>query len=95
MQENHTRNLKLKEENVDLATKLKSLVEQYERREEVIIAIHPHYHIIFAIWSYKIVVGGLILWPKQDLCEKPDDRNRDTHKHYLLQVHDMANKSFS
>ena len=35
MQDNHTRNLKLKEENLELATKLKSLVEQYERREEV------------------------------------------------------------
>ena len=35
MQENHTRNLKLKEENLELASKLKNLVEQYERREEV------------------------------------------------------------
>lgn len=35
MQDNHTRNIKLKEENIELASKLKNLVEQYERREEV------------------------------------------------------------
>lgn len=35
MQENHNRNIRLKEENLELASKLKKLVEQYERREEV------------------------------------------------------------
>lgn len=35
MQDNHNRNIRLKEENLELASKLKKLVEQYERREEV------------------------------------------------------------
>lgn len=38
MQENHERNIKLKEENIELGHKLKSLVEQYEAREEVSIS---------------------------------------------------------
>ena len=50
MQENHTRNLKLKEENLELASKLKNLVEQYERREEVGILC---FSFIILFWNQK------------------------------------------
>ena len=35
MTDNHERNTKLREENADLATKLKNFIEQYELREQV------------------------------------------------------------
>ena len=35
MNDHYTKNAKLREENVDLANKLKSLIEQYEQREQV------------------------------------------------------------
>ena len=35
MQQNHERNTKLKEENAELAARLKKLIEQYEIREQV------------------------------------------------------------
>ena len=35
MQENHDRNKQLREENYELANKLKKFIEQYEAREKV------------------------------------------------------------
>ena len=35
MQENHERNKQLREENFELANKLKKFIEQYEAREKV------------------------------------------------------------
>ena len=35
MNENYEKNNKLREENVELANKLKNLIEQYELREQV------------------------------------------------------------
>eukprot|EP00918_Siedleckia_nematoides_P091291 GHVU01200544.1.p1 GENE.GHVU01200544.1~~GHVU01200544.1.p1 ORF type:complete len:554 (-),score=142.38 GHVU01200544.1:2063-3724(-) len=42
MNDNHTKNTKLREENLDLSTKLKSLIEQYEAREEHIQKLFAH-----------------------------------------------------
>lgn len=35
MQDHHERNTKLREENTELASKLKKFIEQYETREKV------------------------------------------------------------
>lgn len=35
MVDNHDRNMKLREENTELASKLKTFLEQYEQREKV------------------------------------------------------------
>ena len=41
MNEHYQKNTKLREENVELANKLKSLIEQYELREQVGDASQP------------------------------------------------------
>ncbi|XP_072036093.1 beta-taxilin-like isoform X1 [Amphiura filiformis] len=61
MQENHTRNLKLKEENLELASKLKNLVEQYERREEHIDKLFKHKELESQLYDAKLQQSNLAL----------------------------------
>ncbi|XP_070567518.1 alpha-taxilin-like isoform X7 [Ptychodera flava] len=61
MQDNHAKNIKLKEENVELASKLKSLVEQYERREEHIEKMFKHKELELQLSDAKLQESGLNL----------------------------------
>ncbi|XP_033125684.1 alpha-taxilin-like [Anneissia japonica] len=61
MQENHARNMKLKEENLELATKLKNLVEQYERREEHIDKMLKHKELEAQLFDAKLQQANLTL----------------------------------
>ncbi|XP_022089846.1 alpha-taxilin-like isoform X2 [Acanthaster planci] len=70
MQENHTRNLKLKEENLDLATKLKSLVEQYERREEHIEKLFKHKELESQLYDAKIQQANIALAEEKEKYQR-------------------------
>eukprot|EP00057_Strongylocentrotus_purpuratus_P030095 XP_780699.4 PREDICTED: alpha-taxilin [Strongylocentrotus purpuratus] len=61
MQDNHTRNIKLKEENIELASKLKNLVEQYERREEHIEKLFKHKDLESQLYDAKLQQSNLAL----------------------------------
>ncbi len=43
IEQHSNRNNKLCQENSDLASKLKTIIDQYERREVVLTEIHTHY----------------------------------------------------
>ncbi|XP_071800826.1 beta-taxilin-like [Asterias amurensis] len=66
MQDNHTRNLKLKEENLELATKLKSLVEQYERREEHIEKLFKHKELESQLFDAKIQQANIAMLEEKE-----------------------------
>ena len=40
MNDHYSKNAKLREENVELASKLKNLIEQYDLREQVTLSEH-------------------------------------------------------
>ncbi|KAJ8027505.1 Alpha-taxilin [Holothuria leucospilota] len=70
MQDNHTRNLRLKEENLELASKLKKLVEQYERREEHIEKIFKHKELESQLYDAKLQQSNLALQEEQERCKR-------------------------
>ncbi|XP_071818924.1 uncharacterized protein [Apostichopus japonicus] len=70
MQDNHNRNIRLKEENLELASKLKKLVEQYERREEHIEKIFKHKELESQLYDAKLQQSNLALQEEQERCKR-------------------------
>ncbi|XP_006815122.2 uncharacterized protein LOC100371254 [Saccoglossus kowalevskii] len=66
MQENHNKNIKLKEENLELASKLKGLVEQYERREEHIEKMFKHKELELQLSDAKLQQSTMQLAEEKD-----------------------------
>ena len=50
MNEHYAKNTKLREENAELANKLKSLIEQYELREKV--SLYMHLNLILVVFGF-------------------------------------------
>lgn len=66
MRENQERNQRLKEENDELATRLKALVEQYEKREEQIQKFFKHKDIEQQLVDAKLTQANLQLQAEQE-----------------------------
>ncbi|XP_071955869.1 beta-taxilin-like [Antedon mediterranea] len=88
MQENHARNMKLKEENLELATKLKNLVEQYERREEHIDKMLKHKELEAQLFDAKLQQGNLTLAEEKEkhIREKAILLNETAEAHRKCEV---------
>ncbi|XP_077977757.1 beta-taxilin-like [Glandiceps talaboti] len=70
MQDNHTKNIKLKEENLELASKLKGLVEQYERREEHIEKTFKHKEIELQLSEAKLQEAKMNIAQEREISLK-------------------------
>ncbi|XP_064602144.1 alpha-taxilin-like isoform X2 [Liolophura sinensis] len=86
MQENHERNIKLKEENIELGHKLKSLVEQYEAREEHIEKLMKHKDLENQLHEAKMQQA-------QCLLAKEQEQNRKEREMVLLTMTETKKKS--
>ena len=76
MNEHYQKNTTLREENVELTTKLKGLIEQYELREQV------SQHLVFYTVGFSATATTTaILWPffQNSLCKPVPKTNILTH----------------
>ncbi|KAK6170433.1 hypothetical protein SNE40_018831 [Patella caerulea] len=70
MQDNHDRNSKLREENADLAGKLKGFIEKYEIREEQLEKLMKHREVEQQLADAKLQQANLILKQEQERGSK-------------------------
>lgn len=70
MQENHERNKQLREENYDLANKLKKFIEQYEVREKQVEKVIQHRELEQKLADAKLEQASAILMEEQGRNQK-------------------------
>ncbi|XP_041352272.1 alpha-taxilin-like [Gigantopelta aegis] len=70
MTDNHERNTKLREENADLATKLKNFIEQYELREQQVEKIMKHRELEKQLADAKLAQANAIMAEQEERGKK-------------------------
>ncbi|KAJ8314882.1 hypothetical protein KUTeg_007032 [Tegillarca granosa] len=70
MQDHHDRNMKLREENQELAGKLKQFIEQYETREKQVEKVMQHRELEQKLADAKLQQANAILQEEQERSKK-------------------------
>ncbi|KAL5010601.1 hypothetical protein ScPMuIL_012906 [Solemya velum] len=86
MKENHERNVKLREENAELAGKLKNFIEQYEHREKQVEKVMQHRELEQQLADAKLAQATAI-------SKEMDEKHRQETEILLLQAAEHQKKS--
>ncbi|XP_052089960.1 alpha-taxilin-like isoform X3 [Mytilus californianus] len=70
MQDHHERNTKLREENTELASKLKKFIEQYETREKQVEKVMQHRELEQKLADARLAQSNAILKEEQERSKK-------------------------